>query len=703
MIQVKCQECGYIQTLSEERFLSISESYLTCPHCSATVPKQWSPASEDNIPEEARHKMLAFSRRILNGRNVGIELSYALESLVRHYGVIEDADKALGIGYAAAGETSKALEFLCLARDRDPGDVDVLRNLLEVLLAEERYEDAAEAGIALMDATVGLEEDNTVAGLALALIGAGRPEDARALLEANPNLDPRNSLVKKARKQLNRAGKGGLRDLFRGEGRISRFLGEASRKGLHVLTGKGSPRDVSPPEDPEVSTPAAHTEMTADPSEEPAVPSVRLEELQVLVDYWIYTSGTEIPSWDAIRRALALDCPDPADQEATLDFLAAMTEKDHLAIEYIRRDDAPGLFEYPDDIIEHNSRHIHESDRRALAEARTIVRLRLSLPEFPGLDYLVHMMRFADAVRSLAGGVVQDAVSHTLWGADAWSQATRDFAEAFVDHQIQFELLDEGGTVWLHTHGMQKFGLPELEMEQVPEALAASARRLMTLVVEAILETMSRGVDVRYPLTLGDSAVCVDLEERPRDDEGHFPAGSLMLLPFCGDLDRRDPETWNAVLAQLPAGTVHQTNEVMPEALPEAAPEQVADPGEPVDSPPPARPTHEELRDRLVNAHRRARRDLGAFRKSFEENRETLVHAVKVGFPTQGGKYEWMWVSLDAWRSGSIEGHLENTPILRTDLLRGTRVQVTERDIFDWAIAQGGSVVSGAYTEGILS
>ena len=108
MLQVRCPECGYLQTLSEERFLSISDNFLNCPHCNAKVPKEWTPQQEESVPEEVRHKMLAFSKRILNGRDVRLEVVYALESLVRHYGPAEETHKALGIGYALVGRAPQS-------------------------------------------------------------------------------------------------------------------------------------------------------------------------------------------------------------------------------------------------------------------------------------------------------------------------------------------------------------------------------------------------------------------------------------------------------------------------------------------------------------------------------------------------------------------------------------------------------------------
>ena len=120
MVQVRCPDCGYLQSLSDERFLNISEDFLNCPHCHAKIPKTWKPVEVESIPEEVRHKILAFSSRILNGGGITREVVCALESLVRKYGALENSFRALGLGYASVGEAKKAEEFLTQVHNQDP-------------------------------------------------------------------------------------------------------------------------------------------------------------------------------------------------------------------------------------------------------------------------------------------------------------------------------------------------------------------------------------------------------------------------------------------------------------------------------------------------------------------------------------------------------------------------------------------------------
>ena len=41
--------------------------------------------------------------------------------------------------------------------------------------------------------------------------------------------------------------------------------------------------------------------------------------------------------------------------------------------------------------------------------------------------------------------------------------------------------------------------------------------------------------------------------------------------------------------------------------------------------------------------------------------------------------------------------------MLRKDLQKGSRVQVSEGEVFDWVISESGEIVEGAYTEEIVS
>ncbi len=684
MLHVRCPECGYLQTLSEERFLSISDNFLNCPHCNAKVPKEWTPQQEESVPEEARHKMLAFSKRILNGRDIRLEVVYALESLVRHYGPAEETNKALGVGYASVGEYRKAEEFLVQSLEDAPGDPELLQNLFRALFEQKKFRDAADVGATLLQTMGSSIDDEDVAGIALSLIEIGEKDEAQELFNSHPKLDAKNPLVKQVRRKLSNGPGAGIRRLFR-TGSPVRWLkemvhGEGGNRLLDksqpVLKADYSKTDADSPPNPESRSAA----------EQPVNPKDSRDK--ALVEYWIYTPEKEVPEWGSIRDRLADKQLRQEDTERCLVFLDMFTQNNALAVEYIRKADAKEFFEYPEDIIPHNSRELTDADRGILREADTIVRLKLSLAKFSGTSHLGFMIRLTEAVRSLTNGVVQDAAAHILWGTEAWKRMAENPDASPIESHVQFETLDEGQRLlWIHTHGMQKFGLPDMEMEEVPSQLATAARAMMTLVAQSMLSTRNRGKDLQQPLVLPGTPLLLGFQTRPSDEEGHFPAGSLKLTPYSSNHDSLDTATTGKVLEEFLT--------YLPGNLSRASKTKKSEPA-PKDN------ESDRVKQHLLDGHKRARQELSVFKKSFQQGaHDHRVHAVKIGFPAQGGQFEWMWVSLNAWQGEFLAGHVENVPVLRKDLEKGSLIKISEREIFDWVITREGQVLQGGYTERI--
>jgi|GEM_PF-476047 len=695
MIQVRCPECGFLQTLSEERFLTLPSNFLTCPHCHAQVPKEWQPVDSENIPEDARHKMLAFSRRILNGGDVNRDMVYALESLVRHYGTLEDSAKALGIGYARLGETKKAEEFLLAARNDAPHDREILSSFLQVRLEEQDFDQAVAVGQALIEASAGGGHDEDIARLALALVGADRRSEARALISSYPGLDQRNPLVREARRQANRSGKLGIRSILGRWASLNRvFRGTSEEEAIvrtaHSLRDLETPSGLRESPEPPLSEPA-----NVDQPETPAATTRNGRRHQAIAEYWIYAPGDAIPEWESIRNRMAAREPNLDRKPSATEMLQAFLDKQELAVDYILRIKAPELFEYPEDLIPRNSREFSDGDHKILQEARMIARIRLSTRRQSSVDHLRSIVQLTEAIREETGGVVQDAVSHVLWGADAWMRVADGRATDLVSTHIRFEALEESGSVWIHTHGMAKFGIPDVEMEGVPDEFASTGMKLLTMMARSLIRALEIGtLNLQAKFHLEGTPVLFKLRRYPGDEEGHFPAGSLKVFPYVADYDPASPATMRHVLRMLARKPSHEARSSTPEPRRVRTPE-AAQPG-----------AHATLvRQRLLEAHRRARIEFPAFKRKFQDEGMSTdnVFAVKVGFPLGENAFEWMWVSLDAWRGGTIVGLLENGPTARKDLHKGCRVQVGESEVFDWVITRDGAIVKGAYTERVMS
>ncbi|MGC8660365.1 MAG: DUF2314 domain-containing protein [Desulfomonilaceae bacterium] len=690
MVQVRCPDCGYLQSLSEERFLNISEDFLNCPHCHAKIPKTWKPVQVDSVPEEIRHKIMAFSSRILNGGEINREVVCALESLFRKYGPLENSVRALGVGYASVGEPKKAEEFLTQLHKEDPNDREILQALLKINLEQEKYDEAVDVGLNLYESSQANDDD--IGRLGLALIRLGRHEEAHRLLDASPYRDVKNPSIKKARKELNGGSAIGLGAILGGKVPFNKIFSMSGKESLKALSNRA--RSLVSSQGNHLLDSFRGTKECKMDQEDPASGSLSLESSLWTghCEYWVYSPTSDIPSWEELKRSFLQQLTNRRNRSRQLQNLENLIARQKLTIDYILRDEAEELFEYPVDLLNLNSRELDSTDLNTLENAQMIIRIRFTDLAELASENIIFLTKFVEAVRGVSGGVIQDAVSHVLWGNQAWQKSLYDDESRIAQSNTLVDLLDEGGLIWAHSHGMQKFGLPDVELEGVPKDLGPAAARFVLRLCETLIHLRARSSNINQPINVQDSPVLCAFEYRETDSEGHFPVGSLGIFPY---LKGKRPETEDALFEVLRffnrvSGPTHsQEKRATVPPRTDFAQKPILD------------PKLIELRQRILDAHRKARSSLDIFRQSFQNSDfdKTRVHAVKVGFPAYGGQYEWMWISLNAWRGQSLVGFLENAPVLRKDLHKGSKVRINEAEIFDWVIASGDNIVEGGYTE----
>lgn len=686
MIQVRCPECGFLQTLSEERFLTISEDFLNCPHCHARLPKKWAPSHPDNVPEEARHKIIAFSRRILNGGAVNRAVVTTLEALVRRYGQMESSLKALGVGYGSLGEHKKAEEFFSMALQESPDDTDMLRWLARVKLALEKYNESYATNAKVMEMVGNDLQDEDVATAALSLIGLGRMDEAQSLVDAHPNLNSNLPVVKQVLKRL---GQGSPKKANAWATAFSRFrelvspssnlrFKQLREKATGFIKNKRKTNTLIRSNPARLPSSKRSARWLARPLPDKTIPR------RLFLEYWIYSNHDVVPDWDAVKRGLTEVSADEPSLKPCFAQLDHLIQINALSIEYVRKEEAEDLFSYPEDVLPRNSRGLESQDVERVVNARLIVRLRFVQKVDDPVSWLKFMVFLVDNVRSAVSGVVQDVISHTLWGESEWKKNIKAPFTKRLDFHINCEAVEESNGLWLHTHGMQKFGLPELELESVPNEFEFEASRLVFMIVQTLLDMGQIQGSHAGPFPIQSAPYSFTLTMRKPDDEAHFPGGSAIINAFVSGGFATGLEGLKQVLARIGAN-IHMHASSDSHNVPQQN-NQLA-----------------ILRQRMLEAHRQAMRRLPYFKKSFRNmgTKHNYVHAVKVRFDSETGNHEWMWVSLDKWKGRTVEGFLENEPIHLKKLKKGNRINMSDRDIFDWVIVADGTILDGGFTEAL--
>ncbi len=738
MIQARCPECGFVQTLSEKKFLSISDDFLECPHCHDQIPKYGVPFDADSVPDDDKRKMDAYANRIISSPQISPEIIYALETLVKRHGPMEGNLKALGIGCARLGELEKATQYLYHARHEDPMDKELPPRLLEVLLNRELFAEAEKMGEHIIEAQGSSADPTDVARLILAHIGAGHIDKAQALLVSRPDLDSTHPFLKRARKQLNKASGANIVSLLGGFNPFERFISLGRKTGLTSITDRATRFIRNNNKDMDDLSQEEQFQWLDDLELDDTGPRAEesVHEAISKIEYWIYCRDTQLPKWEAIKNAYEEEIRGYDNRKAAITKLNRLIDDGSLKIDNFLKTEAEHLFDPPSEFVRETSRGAEDRDFRTLAESRMLVRVRLSCPAEDSLENLGALVHLVEAIRRLTAGIVQDVVSHTLWGVLEWREhVVLDPKSDPLDKHIRLDTLDEGAKVWIHTHGMQKFGYPEFEMEEIPSELTSTGQKMTMLLADTLLNLKEPLKDFNTPVKIPGAPFLVAMKLRPPDDEGHFPVGSMRAMPFVTDYDPESPDTIKHTLRMFaarlranepaPKAAVNEASSIPPDSNPamdntdktgeeaqtsdiqsDTESPQTSDHRANINHEPETRPQQPDIRSRLLQAHKEARMGLFGFKERFNISpaKESEIYAVKVGFPSPTGAYEWMWLSLEEWRDESIVGRLQNTPSLRKDLEVGAPVSITEEEIFDWAvISRDQGLIQGAFTESIMS
>lgn len=95
---------------------------------------------------------------------------------------------------------------------------------------------------------------------------------------------------------------------------------------------------------------------------------------------------------------------------------------------------------------------------------------------------------------------------------------------------------------WVHTHGLDKFDLPELEIRDIPVFMMTSAGRILNLVSDYLLNG-DKPIKVGETMVFGDGAIVKFIEAEPiPGDEEHYqverwqlvdPASTMLKCAAC--------------------------------------------------------------------------------------------------------------------------------------------------------------------------
>jgi hypothetical protein len=249
--------------------------------------------------------------------------------------------------------------------------------------------------------------------------------------------------------------------------------------------------------------------------------------------------------------------------------------------------------------------------------------------------------------------------------------------------------------LWFTTKGLRRFGLLELQAQEVPTQfirawgaiMTGAARRLLRIWTESLaeqdlpafvqlpIETMVTGHDIAVAYgnpekhdSGGSAGLRLDLDPATDPDADSF----LTLLPPAGE--PAPPAVYFAQICTRLFGTgqaeIHY-----------------------------ARPS-----DAMVRAVETARSSLAAARARFlaDDLPPGVQLVVKYGLTSDEGQ-EFVWAGVTSWSSparivGASTSDAASDPTVRV----GTPVVIETADVVDWALLDGRGVIEGGWTQAVL-
>jgi len=163
--------------------------------------------------------------------------------------------------------------------------------------------------------------------------------------------------------------------------------------------------------------------------------------------------------------------------------------------------------------------------------------LRLEAPGNNVRDTVVFATRIAKRLAELGDGVVMDVCAYRFFGPGGWTveEPIGEFDAREHVHTHAATGVDEGEkSSWLHTHGLIKFGRPELEIYDVPSGMEELALSVLLETAHYVIESAA----ILPEQTCGDPQQPFHARLGTKNREGHWEEMPVLELVDVDDRNR---------------------------------------------------------------------------------------------------------------------------------------------------------------------
>lgn len=171
------------------------------------------------------------------------------------------------------------------------------------------------------------------------------------------------------------------------------------------------------------------------------------------------------------------------------------------------------------------ARSLGRNDARILKTGQLSLEVDVTVNDAAHLTYLNWTIWLIDVLLNITDGVVIDPAAQCCRGRAEWEKCAGPFD---ISRHVALHITEwDGETRWVHSHGMEKFAQPDLELVEVPPSLVREA----ILLVNQIAASLAKATQppAGHPLQLGPIGEAqLITSTSPEDHQGPF--GRLRMV-----------------------------------------------------------------------------------------------------------------------------------------------------------------------------
>ncbi|WP_420572457.1 DUF2314 domain-containing protein [Kordia sp.] len=266
---------------------------------------------------------------------------------------------------------------------------------------------------------------------------------------------------------------------------------------------------------------------------------------------------------------------------------------------------------------------------------------------------------------------------------DTWENGLPSIVDHITGHSYRQEAFCRTITL-----GMQRFGLPDLVIENTACSNVNTANHLITVIAQLMIEGQEVTVD-DFEVNL-KNIKSKRLQEM-LEDLMYENASKATTVSFK-EATRDEGDPFNMLLEI----NFNNENYPNPQAFQDATFKELFGSEDDI--------THVNHNEEILAASERAKKRLPALRKLFNDGLDAGNNLLlKAPFTTDDGGNEWMWIEVTKWTGETIEGILQNEPYYIKDLKSGTKVTIQQADVFDYIFQKSDGTSEGNETGRLIA